>query len=523
MKLKILIPFAIIAAIISAGCSKLTEAPLASLTPGTYFKSEADLDASVTAMYQDMVQDGAYAFDYPTYPYFGADDLTTNPANGKSSQPEWDQLNASPSNGQINSDWQTPWTAIRNANVVTDNYQRIPASAARNNAVGDALFVRAWNYFILVRTYGPLPVIVTAEPATYRPQRDPVDKVYAQIVSDLQAAIAILPTFGAPSPAIQPGVGHATQNAARTLLAEVYLTMATWPLNQTSNYALAAAESDSVMSSGQYSLVPDYLQVFETNDNSESVFSLHFNVAGGAPNRLFGDCAGDWDEVGQDGNFGWEEFYPELNFFLAATPCTRTNEEFYTQIKLIRPDKVTFDVVPYNSTRCVAALQHPQYRKFRPGLVVGGVATGINETDSTIISMNPSTDKTTDIFRYPMALLCYAEASDMAGGGPTAAGYAALNLVRARAGEAPMVAGLSQTAFRDTVVFERAYEFAAEYGMRWYDIQRLQLLPQVVAARSPLELAIPASSMAVLQTRYYSPIPLNEMLVNPTWAQNPGY
>jgi hypothetical protein len=519
MKLKILIPFAIMAALISAGCSKLKETPLASLTPGTYFKTEADLDASVAAMYQNMVADAGYAFDYPTYPYFGADDLTTNPANGKSSQPEWDQLNASPSNGQINSDWQTPWTAIRNANVVTDNYLKLPASAARNQALGDALFVRAWSYFILVRTYGPLPIVITAEPATYRPQRDPVAKVYAQIVSDLQAAIAVLPAYTGAHQAS----GRATQNAARTVLAEVYLTMATWPLNQTSNYALAAAESDSVMLSGQYSLVPDYGQVFTTNENSESVFALHFNVAGGAPNRLFGDCAGDWDEVGQDGNFGWEEFYPELNFFLAATPCTRTNEEFYTQIKLIRPDKKTFDIVPYNSPRCVAALQHPQYRKFRAGLVVGGVATGIYETDSTIISMNPSTNKTTDIFRYPMALLCYAEASDMAGGGPTAAGYAALNLVRARAGEAPMVAGLSQTAFRDTVVFERAYEFAAEYGMRWYDIQRLQILPQVVAARSPLELQIPASSMATLQTRYYSPIPLNEMLVNPTWVQNPGY
>ena len=50
--------------------------------------------------------------------------------------------------------------------------------------------------------------------------------------------------------------------------------------------------------------------------------------------------------------------------------------------------------------------------------------------------MNPSTNKTQDVIRYPLVLLTYAEASDMAGGGPTAAGYAAINLVRARAGEA---------------------------------------------------------------------------------------
>src|SRR5579864_3401615 len=72
----------------------------------------------------------------------------------------------------------------------------------------------------------------------------------------------------------------------------------------------------------------------------------------------------------------------------------------------------------------------PFYKKYRAGLVVSGVATGINETDSVIISMNPSTNKTQDVIRYPLVLLTYAEASDMAGGGPTTGGYAAINLVR---------------------------------------------------------------------------------------------
>src|SRR5450432_61479 len=210
--------------------------------------------------------------------------------------------------------------------------------------------------------------------------------------------------------------------------------MSTWPLNQISNYALAAKEADSVMSSGQYSLVPDYLQVFQTNDNAESIFALHFNVAGGNPNRLFGDCSGVWEEYGLDGNFGWEEFYPEINYFNAAPVCKRTDEEFYTTIKLLQPDN-TFKLVPYNSS--LTRNQHPFYRKFRAGLVNNGVAEGIYETDSTIISMNPSTNKTTDIIRYALVLLTYAEASAMANGAPTSSGYAAINLVRARAGEKP--------------------------------------------------------------------------------------
>ena len=401
-----------------------------------------------------MVVDGGYAFDFPIYSYFGADDLTADANLGKSDQREFDQLNGSSGNGSIAGHvWFTPWAAIYQCNNVIDNYKNVNGvAAAKNAAAAQAYFVRAWSYFVLVRTFGPLPVITTKVSADLRPPRDSVSKVYAQIILDLQTAIGLLPAYGGSA---QPS-GKATQNAARSLLAQVYLHSATWPLNQTANYALAAKEADSVMTSGQYSLMPDYLQVFQTNDNAESIFALHFNVAGGNPNRLFGDCSGVWEEYGLDGNFGWEEFYPEINYFKAAPVCKRTDEEFYTTIKLLQADR-TFKLVPYNSP--LTRNQHPFYRKFRAGLVNNGVAEGIYETDSTIISMNPSTNKTTDVLRYPLVLLTYAEASAMANGAPTGSSYAAINLVRARAGEKPLTTGLTATAFRDSVVYERAYEF----------------------------------------------------------------
>jgi len=118
--------------------------------------------------------------------------------------------------------------------------------------------------------------------------------------------------------------------------------------------------------------------------------------------------------------------------------------------------------------------------------------------------------------------LDYAEASDMSGGTPTAASYAAINQVRARAGEAPLTPGLAGPAFRDSVVYERAYELAAEWGARWFDIVRLQMLPQILAARSPIENPISLGGNTI-QSRYYAPIPIDEMLKNPQWTQNPGY
>jgi starch-binding outer membrane protein, SusD/RagB family len=509
MKIKIFIPlFLVLWAFV--GCTKLKEDPKATLTPGNYFQTQSDLDAAVSAIFQGMVIDGAYAFDFHLYSFFGSDDLTADPNLGKADQRDFDQLNASSGNNAIaHSQWGTPWAAIYQCNNVIENYKNVSGEPATiNGAAGQAYFVRAWSYYLLARTFGPVPVITSQVGPDYRPARDSISKIYQVVVSDLQTAISLLPTSFPGQP------GKATKNAARSLLANVYLTMATWPLNQAGNYALAATIADSVIKAGQYTLVPDYATVFRTNNNSESIFGLQFNVSGGNPNRFYGDCSMPWEEFGLDGNFGWEEFYPEINFYKAAPVCKRTDDEFYTTLKLLQPDK-TFLLVPYNSP--MTRNQHPFYRKFRNAVN----NEGCTETASSIISMNPSTNKTNDVMRYPGVLLDYAEASAMASGGPTEASYSAINLVRARAGEQPLTPGLSATAFRDSVVFERAYEFAGEWGTRWFDIVRLQLLPKVLAGRNPLENAINPS--VNIQNRYYAPIPVNEMLKNPQWTQNAGY
>jgi hypothetical protein len=510
MKLKVFISSVFLVMSVLLGCSKLTENPAATLTPGNYFQTQSDLDAAVTAIYQGMVVDGGYAFDFHLYSFFGSDDLTADPNLGKGDQRSFDQLEGSAGNNAIaHSQWGTPWGAIYQCNNVIANYQRVSGDEAQKNAAaGQAYFIRAWSYYMLVRTFGPLPIITTQVGPDYRPPRDSVAQVYDTIVSDLKTAIGLLPTSFPGQP------GKATLNSAKALLADVYMTMATWPLNQTSNYALSASVADEVIQSGQYSLVADYGDVFKTNNNSESIFGLEFNVSGGNPDRFYGDCSMPWEEYGLDGNFGWEEFYPELNFFLNAPVCTRTDEEFYTTLKLLQPDK-TFLLVPYNSP--ATRNQHPFYRKFRAAID----AEGCLETNTELISMNPSTNKTNDVIRYPQVLLDYAESSDMAGNGPTAASYAAINLVRSRAGEAPLTPGLAQIPFRDSVVYERAYEFAAEWGIRWYDVVRLQLLNQIIAARSPIE--NPINPNAVIQDCYLAPIPINEMLKNPQWTQNPGY
>ncbi len=507
MKTKYLLLLAAIALISISGCAKLTEDPKATLTPATYFKTQSDLDASVNAMYIQLARDGSWGFTSKETSYFGADDITTDPGLNKADQRDFDRLAGSSANASMLNQWQGPWATIYQANNVLANYSKVNSTdELKNQAAGQCYFIRGLCYYYLVRTFGALPIVTTPLSLDARPPRADVAAVYAQIISDLKTAKSLLGTT--------PSSGRPTTYSASATLADVYLTMAGWPLNQTANYDLAATEANIVMQSNVYNLSTPYDKVFTTNNTPESIFALQYSVVGNLPNRSYGSTNVPLDEVALDGSSGWDDVYPEINFFKNAPVCSRTDLTFYTTLKLIQPDK-SFTLTPWDSP--VTHARHPYYKKFRSGLN----GDGVNETATQILSIQPSTNKSTDIIRYPQVLLDYAEASDMAGGVPTSAGYAAINLVRARAGEQPLTPGLSKTAFRDSVVYERAYEFAGEFGMRWFDIVRLQMLPAIIAGRDASENAItPGTNVA---QKYLAPIPFSEMTLNPQWQQNPSY
>ena len=515
MNFKYFIPSATIILLLGAACQKLKEDPRSNLTPGTYFKTQSDLDASVAAVYAELTPDFSFGFTTRMTSCFGADDLTTDPNLNKQDMRAFDELNGASNNPSLLNQWQGPWAAVYQANNVIAHYAEVTTSTptALQQSAGQAYFLRAFSYYYLVRVFGPIPNITAPIAASDRPQRDSASKIYTTIVSDLNQAAAWLPASWPGQP------GRATSGAARALLADVYLTMTGWPINQTTYYANAAAEADSVMTSGTYSLEPDFNTVFTTNNGPESIFALQFNVTAGVPQRSYGSSSVPLDESGLDGSGGWDDYYPEINFYLNSPKCYRSYCTYYDTLKLLNTATKTFTLVPWNSPLTHAG--HPYYKKFRHGLVTGGVGDGVNETATTILSITPSTNKAMDFIRYPMVLLDYAEAADMSGAGPSAAAYNAVNLVRARAGLPNLTPGLSQTAFRDSIVQERAWEFAGESGVRWFDIVRLQILPQVIAARNAIE--NPINTTNPISSRYIAPIPVQDMNNDPNWVQNANY
>jgi hypothetical protein len=526
MKIKCFILLCLVVLVCFYRCQKLTEDPKGEVTSVNFFKSQADLDGAVAACYECYAHDYGYGFTSRMFICFGSDDLAGPHLSDKYSARSFDELNGDPYDGGVLAGWTPFWKGIYQANNVIVNYKKVASTDDLKNAsAAQAYFLRAWGYYMLVRSFGPVPLVLGASDISDRLPRSPVSDVYGSIVSDLNIALSLFPASYKNSP------DRPNPLTSRALLADVYLTMTGWPLNDKSKYVSAAATANEVIQSGSYMLVPDYATVFTTNNSSESIWDIEFNKSNGTAQRSFGMDAIPEEEVGLDGSSGWDDYFPEINFYKNAPKCKRSAETFYTTIKLLNPDRKTFNLVSWNSDS--AYEWHPYYKKFRYGVGVPGNGDGCQETDTSIITMNASTDKSNDIIRYPMVLLDYAEASAMAAGAPTSDSYKAINLVRSRAGLPELTPGLSATQFRDSVVYERAYEFAGENGIRWFDIVRLQLLPQVIAIRDTTgnsgyfwlskENPIPAKYIADPSHAYLAPIPWNEMQLNPGWKQNPGY
>src|SRR5699024_9293323 len=93
-------------------------------------------------------------------------------------------------------------------------------NAVKGNIKGQALFLRAFAYFNLVRYFGPLPLHlkpVTGLNSSFL-HRSSVDSVYSRIISDASNAAKLLPNRS------KQEMGRVTSGAAWTLMAKVYLT-----------------------------------------------------------------------------------------------------------------------------------------------------------------------------------------------------------------------------------------------------------------------------------------------------------
>jgi hypothetical protein len=521
MKKNIIFPF--LAIFLFLSCSDfLEEKNYGLVVPETYPSTLSGLEKCVNALYS--MTNGMYREAGNFSSCFGGDDITTQSGGNKSAFLQFDIFNAQDNNDRLSFQWDNSYDVIKQANVILAAIDNIEAplqtaeyiEAQKNRAIGQACFLRALAYFNLTRTFGEVPIVNNLE-ISYELTKAPIEEIYKQIESDLLNAEKLLPVSfsSAPNASDIEKTTHyarATSGSAKSLLASVYLTWAGYPLKDASKYAQAAAKAKEVIDDAGtygYHLLDNYADLWKWENgwkdtgNDENVFTCHYN-----------SWAGDWSDNGTNANGnmmapcamkpenfgGWSDAFAELTFFYEFPEGPRKDATFLVEGR----NSADEPLIGWKDF----SFSHPYYKKY---LDVEGFDY---ENLGTYIDWWSS--RTCQVIRYAEVLLIYAEAQAMADNGPNALAYECLNKVRNRAGLPDMTTGLTGTAFRDSVIMERKWEFAGlEPCTRWYDMVRTETVAAATAKRHPDD--IPVIGMPNDQThdKYFAPIPYVDKGLNP--------
>lgn len=475
VKIKNMVLISGVLLLMNTGCVELDETPRDFTGPLNFYNSPNQIEAAfVSSMSRLYGEWSGYGYGHG---WFAGDDqlfggnlvLSENHGSGL---------------------WAIHYRAIADLNpaIQAMNDDKLGTSASqeqKDELTAQARFLRAFNYFTLVRLYGDVPLItektnVIADEIT----RAPIADVYALIEEDLLYAIQYLPDTWSEDKQGRPAKG-----AAKTLLAKVYITMATAPMNNIAYYQKARDMAADVIDDGIYSLVPDIHQVFALENSYGPEIMWSFNAAEddiSTPPQIWlpGEMASGWGDFKADRI--WGESFP-------AQP----RKDAY----LVLED---WEGEPY--TEWTNATTTPHVRKF------------LYDTRENMERLRSV--QNIPILRYADALLLFAEADNMVNGGPTQAAVDAVNQIIDRAnGYEPnpadplLTTAMSQEAFDAAVIQQRNLELSFEFD-RWHDLVRKRMLCDVT---------IPAYLPNCDDNDYLWPIPQTDLRLNPKLEQNPGY
>jgi hypothetical protein len=170
--------------------------------------------------------------------------------------------------GELQTLWDLLYREINRCNAAIE---RAPAvvnmtDAVKNSRVGEAKFLRSLSLFWAVQQWGDVPMpLKETKDASLTVVRVPSKDIYAQIITDLNDAIAKLPTT-------QTAAGRVTKNAAKFLLARVYLTRG-WNFNgalggTATDFNSALALCDDVIASGLHPMESDWNKLWPIHNKN---------------------------------------------------------------------------------------------------------------------------------------------------------------------------------------------------------------------------------------------------------------
>ena len=468
--------FIIFITITVSSCSKfLDHSPLAQASENTYWKTTADAQAGLNAVYSTLPDSRDFWRDC------SSDNSVMTNAWGEGGMGYISMGTISPTDAYISEEWRYDY--IRTALYYIDKLKEMNIDPVlKKQFDGEARFILGMRYFRMVELFGNIPLIKekpinldsAALPRSAR--QDVLDYALQNVETTINAGL----------PDKDP-TGRITRAAAFMLKANIYLYMASYKKfhdnqDDPSLWKNAADAADSVTNMG-YDLVDDYGSLFkhESNDNNNEVILAYQYVQD--KNTQFLPVLCSPAGTGITGE-GWASFCPtrdliesyestdgksiqESSLYDVNNPWAhrdkRLKETFMLPgVPVLRPNGT---YTPYEP--------HPSYNMPEKMNNEGGGLTGymylkFNEPDFP----KPEESYTNwPIYRYAETLMVLAEALNEYDPSNPKITWA-VDKIRSRVGLPNVDAYLGdQSKMRDIIREERRHEFVAEHK-RYFDILR---------------------------------------------------
>jgi hypothetical protein len=498
MKLIKYLSIAVFAALLPACSDFLNKVPEDTINTSNFFQTEDDAVGAINGAYQPLQWPKLYNMRMWTTDIMAGNSIVGagGGTDGIETQDEANFVTSTDNQGVLDM-WRGPWPGILRCNIILQKVPGMTAISAnlKNRVLGEAYFLRAHYYFILVQFFGDVPLVLQPiEPGDdLRPFRTAKADVYKQIESDLAAAVTLLPQREQYS---GTDIGRASKGSAVGMLAKVELTLG--------KYQRVINLCDSVKALG-YALNANYGDNFNpaTENSVESLFEVQY-ASGAGKDFWSNENQASWLSTftgprGSNmvaGGWGWDQPTQEFVNSYETGDLRKDVTVFYDGCP-------KFDGMDYKKSYSTTGYN---LRKF---LVPFSVSATYDNSPLNF-----------PVLRYADVLLMKAEALNESGKTAEAQllatdGNATLNKVRVRAGLLN-VTGLDQAALREKILHERRMELAFE-GQRWFDLIRVNNGQYGIDFLH----SIGKSNMSSKYLLF--PVPQKERDANPNLTQNTGY
>ena len=423
------------------------------ITKENFYKTESDFQAATGPLYNKVW------FDFNDKFYYGLGDGRAANMYAPFSDYVYPftDLTETGLTGPLVSAWASLYSVVQQSNNVIIGISGSPLSdAVKNKYIAEARFMRGTAYWYLASLWGDVIISTDPRELVKNPivNKNPMKDVYEFSMRDLEFAAKYLPETAGQA-------GRLTKYSAFGMLSRVYLSfsgVSDNPNSGTRNQTyldLAKKAAEKVISSGPYSLMTNYEDLFmiDNNNNTESMFALQWVPNGdyGVNNTQQAYFALGSDITGDDAAWGYwtRASYNVLQEYeskdLRRKATFMGNKDHYAEI---------------NKANGGYTVDHGNdFLTIKKGVV------GSTKDNSKITRMNSALN--TYMLRLAEVYLNYAEA--VLGNNATTADATALmevNKLRTRAGLDPKT-----TLTYADIIHERRVELCME-GQYWYDLVR---------------------------------------------------